>query len=212
MLKVKKLAPLALAATFVMNGHGAAFADSYDALCNGIKCKIILDGKGFTGPSGFIPSHRIAQWYTGGGEDQNQAVAVVGATGGAFGGAVAGGMATCWTVVLCVPGLIGGGVAGAMGGSNLGKSADFYFTVIGYNQRGVKTIQSFNFINKKPVGKIMQELPVFTSLAMGELRSAEQIKEADKRLSETGNSKLALPLSIGPADGLNNTKGLPNSI
>ena len=212
MLKVKKLVPFGLAATLLFQGHGVVVAGSYDALCNGIKCKIILDGKGITGPNGFIPSHRIAQWYTGGEEDHNQAVATVGATGGALGGAFAGGLATCWTVVLCAPGLIGGGVVGAMGGSNLGKSADFYFTVVGYNQKGEKTIQNFNFINKKPVGKIMQQLPVVTSLAMGELRTVEQIKEADKRFFNTGNSKVELPLSIGPASEENNNKALPSSL
>ncbi len=194
--------------------NGYALAGTYDALCSGQKCKIILDAKGFTGPNGFMPVHRIAQWYTGGGEEHNKVASAVGATGGAVGGAVAGAVATCWTIILCPVGLLGGGIAGGMGGSGAGRSADFYFTVVGYDQQGKKTIQSFNFINKKPVGKLMQELPIITNLAMGELRSAKQIKEADRRLSRTGGWRIKLPFSIGPFGGDKSLGdgGLPDSI
>ena len=171
-------------------------ASEYDALCNGTECKIVLDGKGFSGPGGFIPAHRIAQWYTGGGEERNGAVAAVGATGGALGGALVGGVATCWTIILCPIGLIAGGIAGGMGGAQAGKSADFYYTVIGYNQVGNKVLQSFNFVNKKPANKMAQELPVISGLGMGEMRNVAEIRAGDVRESATGTGREALPSSI----------------
>ena len=188
-----------------------AYAETYDALCAGVECKIVIDGKGIAGPVGFIPAHRIAQWYTGGGEEHNQAASVAGATGGALGGAIVGGLATCWTIVLCPFGLIGGGVAGGMGGSKAGKSADFYFTVIGYNQNGDKVTQNFNFLNKKPAGRIMQELPAVSGLGMGEMRSVAQIKEGDARAAESGTGRPQLPANIGSGPTGANT-ALPSSL
>ena len=207
----KRLLAVGLAISLVQS-NGIAMAGIYDAVCGGIDCKISLDGKGFTGPNGFIPQHRIAQWYTGGFEEHNKAASAVGATGGATAGVVAGAIATCWTVVLCLPGLIGGGVAGGMGGSQLGKDADFYFTVIGYDKDGKKTIQSFNFVNKKPVGKLIQEFPMLTGLAMGELRTIKQIKEADRKLSKTGGWREMLPFNIGPWGDSGSNSSLPESL
>jgi hypothetical protein len=172
-------------------------AGTYDALCAGVECKISLDGKGVSGPAGFIPAHRIAQWYTGGGEENNTAAQVAGTTGGVMAGAVAGALAGCWLIVTCPIGIIGGAVAGGMGGSKAGKSADFYFTVIGYNQNGDKVTQSFNFLNKKPAGRMMQELPAVSGLGMGEMRSVEQIKEGDARAAATGTGRPQLPANIG---------------
>ena len=208
---LKKLLPVGVASVVLLQGGGVAFAGNYDALCSGLKCKIVLDGKGITGPSGFMPSYKIAQWYTGGGAEHNKGAAAVGAGGGAVGGAVLGGLATCWTIVLCGPGIIAGGAAGGVGGAQLGKSADFYFTVVGYDQRGQKTIQTFNFINKKPVGKIMQELPVVTGLAMGELRSVKEIKEATKREAKTGSWREYLPMNLGNPRGATK-RTLPDSL
>ncbi len=189
------------------------FAGSYDALCGGVNCTVVLDTKGFTGPSGFIPSHRIAQWYTGGGEEVNGAVSAAGATGGALGGVLVGALATCWTIILCPLGLIGGGVAGGMGGARAGRSADFYFTIVGYNQDGKKTMQSFNFINKKPASKMIQELPLVSGLGMGETRTVDEIKAGDTRLIEKGSAQSDLPTNINavPVKG-GYGKSLPDSL
>jgi hypothetical protein len=197
MAKIIRATSASLVSAFLLVSAGPAIAGTYEALCAGVECKIILDAKGFSGPSGFMPAHRIAQWYTGGGEEHNTAASAAGATGGAIGGALVGGLATCWTIILCPIGLIGGGVAGGMGGSRAGRSADFYFTVIGYNQEGNKITQSFNFINKKPAGRMIQELPVISGLGMGEMRTIEQIKEADQRAETSGSGKPQLPASIG---------------
>jgi len=190
-----------------------AYASEYDALCNGVECKIMLDAKGVSGPGGFIPAHRIAQWYTGGGEERNGTVAAVGATGGAVGGVLVGGLATCWTIILCPIGLIAGGVAGGMGGAQAGKSADFYYTIIGYNQEGKKVLQSFNFLNKKPANKMAQELPVVTGLGMGEMRNIAEIKAGDAREASTGSGREALPGSINSvASNAQSAKSLPSSL
>ncbi|MDA0717872.1 MAG: hypothetical protein O2839_06600 [Cyanobacteria bacterium] len=187
-------------------------ADTYTALCNGIECLINIDGKGFTGPKGFIPAHRIAQWYTGGGEEHNSAASAVGATGGAIGGAIVGAAATCWTIILCPIGLLGGGIAGGMGGSGAGKSADFYFTLVGYNQAGEKIIQPFNFINKKPAQKMMQELPVMAGLGMGEIRSMELIKAADESAAATGTGRPQLPSDLNVKPAYSRALALPASL
>ena len=209
--KTAAAAAVVAAAVFAMPIQ--ANASEYDALCNGVECKIVLDGKGFTGPGGFIPAHRIAQWYTGGGEERNGAVAAVGATGGAVGGALVGGIATCWTIILCPLGLIAGGIAGGMGGAQAGKSADFYYTVVGYNQDGNKVLQSFNFLNKKPANKIAQEMPVVSGLGMGELRNIAEIKAGDVREASTGTGRDSLPSSLNAqATVSQSANSLPSSL
>ena len=197
---LKKFIPFWISLAFTPFFNSPLFAGAYDALCENIDCKIVLGGKGITGPQGFIPAHRVVQWYTGGGVDHNRAAQAVGTGGGAVGGAIIGGLATCWTIVLCGPGIVAGGAAGGVGGAQIGKSADFYFTIVGYDQNGKKTIQSFNFINKKPVGKIMQELPLVTGLAMGELRTLEEIKKGDERAISSGTGRNQLPQSISPLE------------
>ena len=212
-ISLKTLVPFWISFVFTPFLNSPASAGIYDALCENLDCKIVLAGKGVTGPQGFIPAHRVVQWYTGGGEDHNRAAQAVGTGGGAVGGAIVGGLATCWTIVLCGPGIVAGGAAGGVGGSQIGKSADYYFTIVGYNQEGKKTIQSFNFINKKPVGKIMQELPLVTGLAMGELRTMDEIKKGDKRAASSGSGRNQLPQSIDALEKPNRTiNSLPDSI
>lgn len=209
----KKNIPFWISLVFTPFLNSPASAGIYDALCESVNCKIVLAGNGVTGPQGFIPAHRVVQWYTGGGVDHNRAAQAVGAGAGSVGGAIVGGIATCWTIVLCGPGIIAGGAAGGVGGSQVGKSADFYFTIVGYDQKGKKTIQSFNFVNKKPVGKIMQELPLVTGLAMGELRTMEEIKKGDKRAASSGTGRNQLPQNIEPLNKPTRTiNSLPDSI
>ena len=113
-------------------------AGLYDALCEEENCKININAQGIEGPSGTIPSTRIVQWVKGGGTQLNKSKAALGAGGGSIGGAVIGGVATCWTIVGCVPGIIAGGSAGGISGSSLGEFDNYHFTVIGYNENGKK--------------------------------------------------------------------------
>ena len=166
---------LIIAAIPILLTSQLSIAGEYDALCEGKPCKININERGFSGPSGFIPAKSIVFWSQGGGVEQNESAELAGTVGGGLTGAIVGGVATCWTIVFCPSGIIWGGFAGGGLGSNAGKLTDFYFTVAGYNKKGFKTIQSFNFINKKPVYRITQELPIFTGLRMGEQRSINEI-------------------------------------
>ena len=156
------------------------YAGEYDALCENLPCKIFIDEKGLNGPAGFIPAHRVAVWVKGGWEEHDEASKIAGASAGVIGGSLIGGLATCWTIIFCPSGIMLGGYAGGAAGSTAGKSTDFHFTVVGYNDIGEKTIQSFSFVNKKPVARVTQELPIFTGLRMGEQRSIEDIKKGDE--------------------------------
>ena len=162
---------------FVLNNP--ICAGLYDAICDDKNCKINVTAEGIDGPNGIIPSTRIVQWFKGGGTELNKTKAALGAGGGGIGGAVIGGIATCWTVVGCVPGIIAGGSAGGIGGISLGESSDYYFTVIGYNKSGKKIMHSFNFINSRPVSKMTQELAIISVLAQGELRTFDEIKSLE---------------------------------
>ena len=131
----------------------------------------------------------------------------MGAGGGGVGGAVIGGIATCWTVVGCVPGIIAGGSAGGISGSSLGETSDYYFTIIGYDKSGKKIMHSFNFVNSRPVAKMTQELIIVSGLTEGKLRTYEQIKKLENNNQNTidyliksdNNSQLEnLPKEIYP--------------
>ncbi len=187
--------------------NNSVIAGSYNALCDQENCKINVTAAGIEGPSGTIPSTRIVQWFKGGGTKLNKTKAALGAGGGGVGGAVIGGIATCWTVVGCVPGIIAGGSAGGISGSSLGESSDYYFTIIGYNKSGTKIMHSFNFVNSRPVAKMTQELTIVSGLDEGKLRTYEQIKKLENNNQNTidyfiksdNNSQLEnLPQEIYP--------------
>ncbi len=147
-----------------------ASATPYQALCGSNPCTITLDANGISGPSTFIPIGRIAQWYTGGQESYNSTDGTVGAVGGGTAGAIAGG------ILLGPIGLVGGMVGGALAGSKAGKTADVYFTVVGYDDAGDKTTLNFRFVNPKPANQLKQELPMLTGLGMGETRSLAELE------------------------------------
>ena len=147
-----------------------ASATTYQALCGNNPCTINVDANGIGGLNTFIPIGRVAQWYTGGQESYNSTDGTVGAVGGGTAGAIAGG------VLLGPVGLVGGLVGGALVGSKAGKTADLYFTVVGYDSSGEKTTLNFRFVNPKPANQLKQELPMLTGLAMGETRSLADLE------------------------------------
>ena len=150
------------------------FASSYDALCDGSKCTVTLDAASISTPGGTIPMNMIAKWFTGGEETFSAAKGTAGGLGGALVGGVAG------AVLLGPIGLLGGLIGGGMAGSKAGKSADLYFTIIGYNNEGNKTTINYNFINPKPARMMLMELPMFSGLGAGQTRSLESLKAAMK--------------------------------
>jgi hypothetical protein len=162
-----------------------AAASSYQALCGNTPCTITLDPNGIAGMNRFIPIGRIARWYTGGQETYDRTTGTVGAVGGGTAGAIAGG------ILLGPIGLLGGMVGGAFAGSNAGKSADLYFSVVGYDSNGVKSTLNFRFINPRPASLMRQELPMYTGLAMGQTRS----------LAELERNRDPLPSRLSSASG-----------
>jgi len=169
-----------------------SIASTYEALCGDTACTIGLDANGISSPTGFIPTARIAQWFTGGEESYNAGAGTAGALGAATVGAIGGGL------LLGPIGLIGGLIGGGIAGSKAGKSADLFFNVVGYNQEGKKTTLSFRFVNPKPANRMRMELPMFTGLAMGQTRSLDELRTA-LASSGSNNSTPALPERLEPS-------------
>ena len=164
-----RLAPLLLAAALL---PAPASASTYQALCGQTPCTISLDAAGLSSPAGFLPTARIAQWFTGGQEGYNAGSGTAGALGGATAGAIGG------ALLLGPIGLLGGLIGGGLAGSKAGNTADLFFNVVGYDQSGRKTTVSFRFINPKPANQLRMELPMFTGLAMGQTRSLDDLRAA----------------------------------
>lgn len=205
-----RITPLLALAVLVA---GPANASTYQALCPNDPCTISLDANGISSPAGFIPTARIAQWFTGGEEGYNAGTGTAGALGGATAGAIGGGL------LLGPIGLIGGLIGGGLAGSKAGKTADLFFNVVGYDQSGKKTTISFRFVNPKPANKLKTELPMFTGLAMGQTRSLDELRTA-LAPGSTGASA-PLPDTLQPAEtpqGTSNTNqplkrtSLPDSL
>jgi hypothetical protein len=147
-----------------------ATAASYSALCNDSPCTIQLDARGLTAPDATLSTSRIALWFTGGEAKYDEKTGAAGAVGAGTVGAVAGGL------LLGPLGLIGGLVGGGLAGSTLGRSADLFFTVVGYDDFGEKKSVSFRFVNPKPAEKMRMELKMFTGLEMGESRPIAELQ------------------------------------
>jgi hypothetical protein len=179
-MKTTRIAAGLTGAAIALSGS-AAMANTYDAYCGAGKngCKVTIDSRGVSTPSGFIPAGGVLQWYQGGeGDTENVAASVAGGTAGGLAGAVVGSAALCWTIVLCPIGFFGGMGLGIAGGGTAGKKSEHTFTVVGYDEKGSKVSQHFWFVNKKPAGRVMQSLPVMTGLAMGQVRPLETISQA----------------------------------
>ncbi|MGB5134667.1 MAG: hypothetical protein WBN89_05775 [Prochlorococcaceae cyanobacterium] len=144
-----------------------AEAARYEAICGSKRCRIEVTDQGVKGPSGFIPADRIAQWNAVGWDNHNALVASLGATGGALTGTVVGALATCWTLIACPFGILGGAVVGGVAGSRAGKTADYQFSVVGYDQRGNPLTETFRFINANPVRGLVENLTRVSGLEMG---------------------------------------------
>ena len=151
----------------------AAIAEVYDAFCNDVDCQITINESGFTGPKGFISRDKVTQWYTGG-DSYNLALGAVGGAAGGTAGLMVGTVA-CFSGVFCPVALAAGIFAGGKTGAKLGGGENFFFTVVGENADGSNIVQSFRFINKKPVRKLQKELKKMTGLQMGEVKALNNL-------------------------------------
>jgi hypothetical protein len=147
-----------------------AQAARFEAICGDSRCRIEISESGFAGPAGLIPANRIAQWNALGWKNHNALVSSLGATGGAVTGTVVGALASCWTLVACPFGILAGAVIGGVAGSRAGKTADYRFSVEGYDASGRKLTETFRFINAEPVPDLVETLTRVSGLEMGEQR------------------------------------------
>ncbi len=182
-----------------------AISSTYEALCNKNNCSIKVSRDGISTPNTFIPSTRIVQWFKEDRSYTNQSKSVIGAGGGSIGGAIVGGIATCWTVIACAPGIIAGGATGGIEGGKLGGQENYFFTIVGYNNKGDKEIISFRFKNHRPAAKLSQELLIVSGMDQGELRTFDIIKSLEN-FEQTSSSH-----HNNKYDS-NNQKELPNKI
>ena len=167
-------------------------AETYNALCGDSGCSISVDGRGISGPGGFIPSELVSKWTVGTDSGYHGGKGVAGGLGGATAGAVGG------ALLLGPIGLLGGLIGGAMAGSGAGKEFEGYFTVVGYNKKGEKISNSFRFINKKPANRLRTALPAVTGLSMGEERTADELEVAYAAYSQgKATSTDGLPTRLG---------------
>jgi hypothetical protein len=186
LLRAALTSPLLVALLLPVPG----IATTYQALCGNNPCTINLDANGIGSLNSFIPIGRIARWYAGGQETYDSTNGTVGAVGGGTAGAIAGGL------LLGPIGLVGGMVGGALAGSRAGKTADLYFTVVGYDSAGDKTTLNFRFVNPRPANQLKQELAVLTGLAMGETRSLAELQRRGDPLPQrlgNGNGPQSIP-------------------
>jgi hypothetical protein len=144
-----------------------AQAARYEAICGDKRCRIEITERGFQGPAGLIPPERIVQWNAVGWKNHNALVSSLGATGGAVTGTVVGALASCWTLIACPIGILAGAVVGGVAGSRAGKSADYQFSVEGYDSGGRKLTENFRFINAEPVPGLVETLTRISGLEMG---------------------------------------------
>lgn len=179
------------ATTLLLLGSGSALAGTYDALCGEMECQISVSGRGVSSPAGFTPTDLISQWNVGKASDYDAGKGVAGGLGGATAGAIGG------AVLLGPIGLLGGLIGGAIAGADAGKEFEGYFTIVGYNKKGEKIAHNFFFINRKPVKRLLSELPLVTGLALGEQRDLSEIEAAFSGQSKSTNSKENIPSRLG---------------
>ena len=112
---------------------------------------IEIDGEAISSPNTTIPVTRVTSWVGGGSSKTNVAAG------------------TFTTILLGPIGLLG----------FLAKNHAYSFTINGYDVDGKKASISFGFKDDQQQKRLMQELPIVTGLALGQQRSAEEIKKLE---------------------------------
>ena len=154
-----KFLPILFAAALLHAGV-PAFAGSYEAICGGTKCTVFVGASDIRSPYGSIPPERVTDW--GGGGDSSTSVGT--------------GVAT--TILLGPIGLLG----------FMAKNHDFNFVVNGYDRQGRKVSLSIQFKNDKPAKRFINEMQMITGLGMGQLRTAQEIKNLESAASTGGST------------------------
>ena len=150
---------------FTLAGASPASAGTYEALCGSAECTITLSPQSITTPYGIIPTTRVANW---------------GGTGSSSHDLVLGAAAT---YVLGPVGLIG----------FLAKTHDYNYLITGYDQLGNRTSVQIKFQNSTPSKRFALEMVEVTGIGMGQVRTATEIKELEKRVAIQGISAIKQP-------------------
>ena len=158
MLRISSL----IAVTAIVSTPALSLAGSYQALCAGTKCTVVVGPDNISSPYGSIPTNRVTNW--GGGGDTSTQVGT--------------GVAT--TVLFGPIGLLG----------FLAKKHDFNFVVNGYDADGKKASISLQFKNDKPAKRFINEMQQVTQLGMGQTRSAKEILAAESEASALSTGTL----------------------
>jgi hypothetical protein len=145
-----------------------AMAGTYEALCGGNKCNIILTPEMIASPYGTIPPTRVTYW-TSAGESSTS---------------VGTGVATT---------LLFGGI-GLLG--FLAKNHNYTVSIFGFDANGTKTNIQIGFKNDKPVKAFIAEMAAFTGLGMGQTRTIADIKAAESGAA-AGSESLGPQPSMG---------------
>jgi len=158
MLRVSSL----VAISAIVSTPALSLAGSYQALCAGTKCTVIVGPDTISSPYGSIPTNRVTNW--GGGGDTSTQVGT--------------GVAT--TVLFGPIGLLG----------FLAKKHDFNFVINGYDSDGKKASISLQFKNDKPAKRFVIEMQQVTQLGMGQTRTAKEIMAAESNASTVSTGTL----------------------
>ena len=124
-------------------------ADNYDAICNARECIVKINEDLISTPFGSIKPSRMTSWN------------MVGETKSD----VSTGLIT--TVALGPLGMLG----------FLNDKHSYTFNLNGYDQYGNKNSLNIHFLNDKPAKKFIREIELVSGLALGQRRSAKQIRE-----------------------------------
>lgn len=68
---------------------------------------------------------------------------------------------------------------------SLAKNQQYIFTINGFDAAGKSVSMSFEFKNDKPAKRLMQEMVEVTGLGMGQTRTVEEIRAAERGVPET---------------------------
>ncbi|WP_250398638.1 hypothetical protein [Synechococcus sp. MU1648] len=151
-----------MAITAIVSAPALGLAGSYQALCAGTKCTVVVGPDVISSPYGSIPTNRVTNW--GGGGDTSTQVGT--------------GVAT--TILFGPIGLLG----------FLAKKHDFNFVVNGYDADGKKASLSLQFKNDKPAKRFINEMQQVTQLGMGQTRTAKEIMAAESSASTLSTGTL----------------------
>ena len=147
-----------------------ARASTFQALCGGAKCSILVTPDEISWPYGSMPISRVTYW---GNTGESKTSIVTGVT---------------TTILFGAVGLLG----------FLKKDHNYNFFVNGYDATGKKVAMQFAFKNDKPVRLMAQELMAYTGLGMGQTRTIEEIKAAESGRPLTLGSPVQAEDYLGP--------------